>query len=59
MKNKFELVKKSCGYSIMSINDPIVEITTQVFVGKLMRKFCTDKVLIPMVSLATQGTKVL
>jgi len=38
MKKKFNLVKKPHEYSITSITNPMVKISTQILVGKVMRK---------------------
>lgn len=42
MKRDFELVKKPHDYSIMSINDPTVQIATQILAIKVMRKCHAD-----------------
>lgn len=52
MKNKFKLVKKPRGYSITSITDPVVKVSTQILASKVTRKCCVDKVSAPVVSLA-------
>lgn len=57
MKKEFSLVKTPCGYSITSINEPTVQIATQILARKVMRKCCAGKVLAPMVSLVVQCTK--
>lgn len=36
MKEKFKLVKKSCGYVISSICDPAMKVATQILAGKVM-----------------------
>lgn len=54
MKDKFKLKKKSCRYSITSITNPAMRISTQILVGKVMIKCHADEVLAPVVSLATQ-----
>ena len=50
MKNKFGLVKKSCGYSITSISDLAVKMATQILAGKVMRCH-SDEVSVPIVAL--------
>jgi len=57
MKDKFKLVKKLCRYSIINISNPAVKIAMQILARKVMRKFCVDEVLTPVVSLATQCAK--
>jgi len=52
MKEKFKLVKKPCGYSITSITDLVVKISTYILAGKVMRKCRADKVPTPVISLA-------
>lgn len=54
MKKKFDLVKNPCKYSIISMNDPAVQISTQILAGKVMRQFCMDEVLAPLMSLVAQ-----
>jgi len=54
MKEKFKLVKKSHGYTISRICDPVVKVETQILVGKVMQKCRTDQVLAPIVALAQQ-----
>lgn len=54
MKDKFKLMKKLLRYSITFIIDPMVKISMQILVGKVMRKFCMDKVPVIMISLAAQ-----
>jgi len=57
MKSDFRLVKKLCDYAISSISDGVVQFTTQILVGKIMRKCHADEVLVPMVSRVAQCTK--
>jgi len=57
MKKKFELIKKPHSYSIKSINNPMVKISTQILANKVMRKCRMDVVPAPMVSLAAQCTE--
>lgn len=57
MKEKFNLVKKSRGYSISSISDPKVKVATKILAGKFMRKCCVEEVTAPVVALATQCAK--
>ena len=54
MKKKFELLKKLHGYSITSINDLVVKISTKIIVGKVMRKCRMDEVSVPVISLGAQ-----
>jgi len=54
MKDKFKLVKKSCGYSISSIMDPAMKVVTKILARKVMRKCRVDEVPVPVVSLAAQ-----
>ena len=44
MKTKYKLEKKKRGYAISNIKDKAVRVATQVLVGKVMHKCCTDKV---------------
>jgi len=53
MKKKFDVVKKLCRYSVTSINDPTVQIATQILSSTFMRKCHADEVLVPIISLAT------
>jgi len=57
MKKKFELIMKPLGYSITSINDPVVNISTQILANKVMRKFNADEVLVDVILLATQSAE--
>lgn len=57
MKVKSELIKKSCGYSIKYIDNPVVKILTQILAGKVMRKCRTDEVPASVILLATQCAK--
>jgi len=54
MKRDYGLVKKLRGYSIFSITDPTIQLSTQILAGKVMRKCCADEVPAPIVSLAAQ-----
>ena len=54
MKKKYKLEKKKRGYIINSIKDKWVRVATQLLVGKVMRKFCGDKVPVLVVALAEQ-----
>lgn len=54
MNEKFKLVKKLHGYSIISITDPMVKVATQILDGKVPRKCRVDEVPTPVVSLATE-----
>jgi len=58
MKDKFKLVKKLHGHSTTNISDPTVKVTTQILVGKVMRKCHADKVLTRVVSLVAQCMEV-
>ena len=53
MKNKYDLVNKSSGYDISSINDPVVHFNVHILVGNIMQNFWTNEVPTPVVSLAT------
>jgi len=53
MEEKFKLVKKPQGYAISSIYNPIVKVTTQILVGKVMRKCRADEVPTPVIMFAT------
>lgn len=53
MKTEYGLVRKSHGYSIHSIVDPMVWFATQILVGKVIRKCCVDEVSVLVISLAT------
>lgn len=57
MKKYFDLVKKSRGYSIQSILDPRVQITTQILVGNVMSEFRMDEVQVLVVSVVAQCVK--
>lgn len=57
MKEKFKLVKKSHGYAISSICDPVVKVATYILVGKVMRKCRANEVPMPVVVLAGQCTE--
>ena len=52
MKKKYKLEKKKRGYSISSINNKAVRVTTQILVSKVMRKCRADEVPTLVVSLA-------
>ena len=54
MKDKFKLARKSCGYSITSITNPMVKLAAQILTGKIMRKCRVDEVLALVVSLMAQ-----
>lgn len=54
MKKGIDLVKKSRGYSITSINNPTIQIATQILAGNFMRKCRADEVPTLVVSLAAQ-----
>lgn len=54
MEDKFKLAKKSRGYSITSITNPVVKVATQILAGKIMRTCHVDEVSAPVVSLAAQ-----
>lgn len=56
-KKKFELIKKSDGYSGTSINDPVVKIATQILARNVMWKCRMNNVPVAVISLATQCTK--
>lgn len=53
MKRYYGLMKKSRGYSIMSITNLTVQLATQILAGKLMMKCHADEVPTLVVSLAT------
>lgn len=57
MTDKFKLVKKLHGYSISSINSPVVKVDAQILVGKIMRKCHVDEVPTLVVSLVVQCAK--
>lgn len=57
MKKEFELVKNMHSCSITSINDPAMQISTQILARKVMRKCHVYEVLVPVVSLAGQCMK--
>jgi len=52
MKDKFGIIKMSCGYDINSIRDQGVRFTKHILARKIMRKFKENEVLVTMVSLA-------
>lgn len=52
MKEKLKLVKKSRGYAISGISEPAIKVTTQILVGKEMRKCRIDEVPALVVALA-------
>ena len=54
MKKKYKLEKKKRGYTISSIKEKVVHMATQILVGKVMRKCCTDEVPTLVVALAEQ-----
>ena len=51
MKKKFKLEKKKQGYAISNINNSAIKVTTQILAGKVMQKFHTDEVPVPVVAL--------
>lgn len=51
MKEKFKLVKNLHWYSIKSITNPMVKITTQILTRKVMRTCCAHEVPTPVISL--------
>jgi len=57
MKKYYELVKKARGYSILSINNPTIQLATQILAGNVMRKSCIEEVSTPIVSLVGQCVK--
>ena len=57
MKDKFEIIKKSQGYDINSINDQGVRFSAHVLTGKIMRKCRENEVPTVVVSLAAQCSK--
>ena len=57
MKNKFVLIKKSRGYSILSITYKAMQFSTQILAFKVMRKCHTNKVSAIVISLVAQCTK--
>lgn len=54
MKEKLNLVKNPCGYSITSITNPVVKIATQILAGKVMRKCRANEVPVLVISLVAQ-----
>lgn len=54
MKTKYKLEKKKRGNTISSIKVKRVHIATQILAGKVMRKWCADEKLLPVVALAEQ-----
>lgn len=54
MKKNYKLEKKKRGYTISSIKEKAVCVVTQILVGKVMRKYRTDEVPVPVVALAEQ-----
>jgi len=54
MKEKFRMVKKSCGYDINSISDQGVSFVAHILVRKIIRKWRANEVPTTVVSLATQ-----
>lgn len=52
-KDKLDIMKKPHKYSISSIIDPAVKVSTHILVGKIMQKCHVDEVSAPIVSLAT------
>lgn len=57
MKKKFKLEKKKRGYAISNINNPVIKVTMQILVGKVIRKCYTDEVPTLVVALAVQCVK--
>jgi len=49
MNDKFKLANKPCGYSISSIIDTSVKVTSQILARKIMRKCRANEVLAPIV----------
>lgn len=54
MKDKLKLVKKLQGYSVTSITNLAVKVSTQILAGKVMRKCRMDDVSAPVFSLVAQ-----
>jgi len=54
MKEKFKLVKNSCGYAILSICDMAIKVATQLLAWKVTWRCHADEVLVPIVALAAQ-----
>jgi len=54
---KYKLEKKKRGYEISSIKDKGVRVATKTLASKLMRKFRTNEVPMPVIALAEQCTK--
>jgi len=54
MKAKYKLEKRKQAYTITSIKDQGVRITTWLLAGKLTRKFHVDEVLASVIALAKQ-----
>lgn len=57
IKAKCKLEKRKRGYIIASIKSQGVRIATQLLVGKLLRKCCTNEVPTYVISLAEKRTK--
>lgn len=53
MKNDYDIVKKSWGYDISSINDEAVCFYASILARKIMKKCQVDEVLTPVVSLVS------
>jgi len=51
------LEKKKWGYAISSINNTIVKVSTQILVGKVMRKCRMDEVPALVIALEAQCTE--
>jgi len=54
MKDKFKIEKKSRRYSVTSIIDPVMKISTQILVRKVMKKCHADEVLTLVIPLTAQ-----
>jgi len=49
MKKDYDLIRKTWGFVISSINDQVVHFTTHILARKIMRKCQVDEVTRPVV----------
>lgn len=57
MNRKYKMEKKKRGYTISNIKEKALCMVTQILVGKVMYKCCTDEVPALMVALTEQCVK--
>lgn len=57
MKKKYKMQKNKRDYTINSIKDKVLHISTQLLVGKVLRKCHEDEVPAPLVALVEQCMK--